>query len=350
MRKSNHHHQLLFSSWFPYLWKAIYKPLKSYYSQEFYGNEKIGYYCKLTNGLTFKIFRHGEGGTQGAVYAVYIYHNNELIMNYNTLSNSYVFVVTHNPFSYTANNDISYLIASIKKTLPKTALSVFDDFLLPFDELPVLSLRISSHSEYDRFFFHSISIKYHPDKLDLMKATNIQLVKSLSAYYSSRVQYSYSFGKFSSIFTDRIADSDIKQIKRMINYTHSGKYYILYELSPPDELMMLAAGDNIIVAQSKGFMIESDNENYYFMFNNGFISRCDYRNCRMGEHIIFNLNKKEDLESVFFNVLKEVMLSLQKRKPSDNFCTYLSELGIEGTSRKKSLTDEQWLLYEMNNI
>lgn len=351
---SPHHHPLLFSRWFPYLWKAIYKPISSYPEQLFYGNEKKGYYCPLNNGISFKIFRHGDSGATGALYAVYVYRFDKLIMNYNTISDSYVYIVQHNPITYTKSADMDYLLECIKKTIPDLLHPIFQEKeVTALDTLPAMVFRTTIKSGLDYKDFYHFTIKYYKDQKDFSKYETIYLIKQFSEYFSGISHFSLSY-RSSEFFSDVIEKSHVNKISQMDSYTSSLNYYTLYPLSNPKQLKKLAPYSKPIVENSKGFVIEADDEQYYFMFNYGFISYKEYRKGRLGYHDTINYPYRSDdgLEKAFVTKLKEVMLTLQKRKPSSKFCKHLEDLGIEGVGnvRQKGITDDQWLLYEMMDI
>lgn len=351
---SPHHHPLLFSRWFPYLWKAIYKPISSYRDKLFYGNEKKGYYCPLKNGISFKIFRHADSGSSGALYAVYVYRFDKLIMNYNTISDSYVYIVQHNPITYTKSSDMDYLLECIKKTIPDLLQPIFQEKeVTELDTLPTMVFRISIKADLDYKDFYHFTIKYYKDQKDFSKYETIYLIKQFSEYFSGISHFSLSY-RSSEFFSDVIEKSHVNKISQMDSYTSSLNYYTLYPLSNPKQLKKLAPYSKPIVENSKGFVIEADDEQYYFMFNYGFISYKEYRKGRLGYHDTINYPYRSDdgLEKAFVTKLKEVMLTLQKRKPSSKFCKHLEDLGIEGVGnvRQKGITDDQWLLYEMMDI
>lgn len=351
---SPHHHPLLFSRWFPYLWKAIYKPISRHHEQLFYGNVTKGYYCRLDNGISFKIFKHGETGSYGALYAVYVYRFDKLIMNYNTISDSYIYIVVHNPLTHTSSVNMDYLLETIKKTIPDLLHPIFQEKeVTDVVNLPTLVFRISIKAELDYKDFYHFTIKYYKDQKDFSKYENIYLIKQFNEYFSGKHLFSLGY-RSDGLFSDAIKKSHIDKICQIDSYTSSLNYYTLYPLSNPNQLSKLAPYSKPIVENSKGFVIEVDDEQYYFMFNYGFISYKEYRKGRLGNHnnIRYSHCSDDELEKTFVTTLKEVMLTLQKRKPSSKFLKHLKDLGIEGvnTVRRKGITDEQWLLYEMMDI
>lgn len=346
--KNKYHHQLLFSKWFPYLWKAVYKPHDNYYNQEVYGNETKGYFYKLENGIRFKIFKYGDA-KRGDKYAVYIYYNDLFIMNYNTVSYRHSLIVMNHPLCYTSIDDMDYLLGCIKKTIPDQTFSIFKENTKNFEELPIFAISISTHTDVDNRQFKNFTIEHYHDKEDESKYKSIYLVKKINEYYSA-TRHSYLGFSSNGFFSEAIDSQHFKKIKKIDSYTTSSTYYTLYPLSNPDELRKLSPYKQEIVKNSIGFVVESGHDYYYFMFHSGFISRINYSRGWMGDHeIIRNTN---GLEMTFMTKLTELMLTLQKRKPSSKFCEFLAECGIEGVdfNKDKGLTDEQWLLYEMMDI
>lgn len=344
---SPHHHPLLFSRWFPYLWKAIFKPDRSDYEQEFYGNEKRGFYCQLKNGLRFKFFRYGDADKQGALYSVYIYYHDKFIMNYNTASKKHVYIVTHNPLFYTNNVDIDYLIDCIKKTIPSSTLSIFEETKNTTDTLPVLSFNVSIRSRIETAFFHSFFINHYNNKNDFSKYESIYLVRKFNEYYSAKFHFSMWYSS-DGFFSRELDQSHVDNIRKICSYTTTSRYYSLYELCNPDELTKIATYKKPIVSRCKGLVIDTDDEQYFFTFHNSFISYNEYRRRRPGAYQTIKCNN--NIELTFVIKLKEVMLMLQKKNPSTKFYEHLAALGIEGVDNRKSITDEQWLLYEMMDI
>lgn len=347
-KKIKHHHPLLFSQWFPYLWKFIYKHHDNYYNQEVYGNEEKGYFYKLENGLRFKIFKYDD--TKHKVkYAVYIYYHDVFVMNYKTVSYRHSTIVSEHPLCYTSLNDMDYLLDCIKKTIPDNVFSIFKENIKDFEELPTLTFSISTQYEVDNRHFKNFIITHYHDKDDENRFNTICLVKKFNEYYSATRNSYLGFGS-NGFFSEAIDSQHFNKIKKMDNYTKSSMFYTLYPLSNPTELRNLSPYKQEIVKNSIGFVIESGHEYYYFMFYNSFISCVNYRGGWMGDHEI--VDNKNGLEMTFVTKLTEVMLMLQKRKPSSKFCDYLIELGIEGVNfdKGKGLTDEQWLLYEMMDI
>lgn len=348
MKKNKHHHPLLFSRWFPYLWKAIYKPTTSYYDHDFYGDEKKGYFYKLDNGLRFKIFKHGEVKRE-TKYAVYIYYHDLFVMNYNTVTDRHSLIVKLNPFVYATIYDMDYLLNCIKKTIPESTLSIFKENIKDFEELPTFNFRITVKANVDNKNSKVFVIEHYNDKDDPSKYYNIYLVRKFNEYYSAKrdIYLGYSSNGF---FSEAIDQAHFKKIQQMDSYTESSSYYTLYPLSTPAELRKLSPYKQEIVKNSKGFVVESGHEYYFFMFHNSFISRVNYSRGWMGDHEI--VDNTDGLEMTFVKKLTEVMLTLQKRNPSSKFCGYLTENGIEDVdySKGKGITDEQWLLYEMMDI
>lgn len=348
MSKTKYHHPLLFSRWFPYLWKAIYKPHVNYYNQEVYGNENNGYFYKLKNGISFKIFKYGEA-KYGVKYAVYIYYHDLFIMNYKTVNYRHSYIVTNHPLCYSDLNDIDYLLDCIKKTIPENVFSIFKENIKGFEELPILNFSISIQTKVDNKNFKIFTIDHYNDKEDENKYSTICLVKKFNEYYSATINTYLEF-RSDVFFSSSIDSKHFKKIKQMDSYTKSSIYYTLYPLSNPVELRKLSPYKKEVVKNSVGFVIESGNEYYYFMFHDSFISRVNFSRGWITDHeVVLNTN---GLEMTFMKKLTEVMLTLQKRKPSSNFCDHLAELGIEGVDfdKGKGLTDEQWLLYEMMDI
>lgn len=347
-KKIKHHHPLLFSKWFPYLWKAIYKPYTNYYNQEVYGNEDKGYFYKLENGIRFKIFKY-EDAKHGDKYAVYIYYHDMFVMNYKTISYRHSPIVSNHPLCYTALNDMDYLLDCIKKTIPDNIFSIFKENIKDFEELPTLNFSISTQYEVDNRHFKNFTINHYHDKEDENRFNSICLVKKFNEYYSATRNVYLGIGS-NGFFSEAIDSQYFNKIKKMDNYTKTSTYYTLYPLSTPAELRKLSPYKQEIVKNSVGFVIESGHDYHYFMFHGSFISLVNFSRGWMRDHeTIRNTN---GLEMTFVKKLTEVMLTLQKRKPSSKFCEYLKDLGIEGvdSDKEKGLTDEQWLLYEMMDI
>lgn len=348
MSKPKYHHPLLFSKWFPYLWKAIYKPHSSYYEQEYYGTELRGYYYKLDNGLRFKIFKHGEVKHE-IKYAVYIYYHDLFVMNYNTITDRHSWLVKRHPLSHASIENMDYLLTCIKKTIPESTLSIFKETIEGFEELPTFTFRVAVKPDVEYKNSNVLIIEHYNNKNDPSKHDSIYLVKKFDEYYSAR-RDSYLGFSSNGFFSETIDHAHFKKIQKMDSYTSSSNYYTLYPLCSPVELRRLSPYKQAIVKNSVGFVVESDHEHYFFMFHNSFISCVNYSRGRMGDHeIVDNVN---GLEMTFVKKLTALMLTLQKRKPSSKFCDYLTEMGIEGIDykRKNGITDDQWVLYEMMDI
>lgn len=350
MYTTKNHHPLLFSKWFPYFWKWVFKRTKGSYHQDFYGNAKKGYFCKLENGITYKIFKHSQHENVDPTFAVYIYHHDKLVMKYNTYSDSYIDIVFDNPFSYTLDEQIGGLIDALKKSFPEDSLSIFDDTPMHFEKIPVFSFRVCEPYADFKWNYKVINIKKFLDPSDRNKYNHITIVRRYTEYFSAR--HKYSFSSYSTGFSKGFDNDLVTSFQNIDNYTSGNRYYILYDLTPPEKLDRLYGYDSIIVDEhTKGFLLESDYNYFYFIFNYGFISFHNYHH--RGREKAFEIIKNdESRELAFAKKLKETMLELQKEHPSISFCTYLNELGIEGVNitKRKPLTDDQWLLYEMMSI
>lgn len=350
MYTTKNHHPLLFSKWFPYFWKWVFKPTKGYYRQNFYGNAKKGYFCELENGLTYKIFKHSQKDNKDPIFAVYIYHNDKLIMNYNTYSDSYIDIVSDNPFSHTLDNRIDGLIDAIKKAFPEDVSSIFDGNHMHFDKMPMFSFRLSEYHADLKWQYKIIHIKQFLDASNRDKCDYITIVRQYNDYYSAKAKYSFS--EYATGFSKGFDQDLVSEFKRMDTYTANNQYYILYDLTSPKKLDKLSGYNSVIVdSKTKGFLLESDYNYFFFIFNYSFISFSNYNH--KGPNKEFEiLRYNENKELVFAKKLKEIMLDLQKNKPSLSFCIYLNELGIEGVDsiKRKPITNDQWLLYEMMSI
>lgn len=348
MSKPKYHHPLLFSKWFPYLWKAIYKSNNSRYEQEYYGTEECGYFYKLDNGLRFKIFKHGEVKHE-IKYAVYVYFHDLFVMNYNTVVQGHSWIVRLHPLVYAGIKDMDYLLSCIKKTIPKSTLSIFTENIKNFEELPTFNFRITTNMNVENKNSRILIIEHYNNKEDPSKYYNIYLIKKFSEYYSAK-RDSYLGFSSDGFFSSNMDKEHFKKIQQMDSYTSSSSYYTLYSLCTPDELRQVAPYKQPTVKNSKGFVLESEHEYYFFMFHNSFISCVNYSRGWIGDHE--TISNDNGLEMTFAKKLTALMLTLQKRKPSSKFCTYLTEIGIEGVDYRKgdSITDEQWLLYEMMDI
>jgi hypothetical protein len=346
--KNKHHHPLLFSKWFPYLWKAIYKSNDSYYEQEYYGTEDRGYFYKLDNGLRFKIFKHGEVKNE-IKYAVYVYFYDLFVMNYNTVVQSHSWIVMLHPLVYASIKDMEYLLSCIKKTIPESTLSIFRENIKNFEELPTFNFRITTNEKVENKNYKIFIIEHYNNKDDPSKYDNIYLIKKFNEYYSAKRDSHLGFSS-TGFFSEDIDKSYFKKIQQIDTYTSSSYYYTLYPLCTPAEMKKVSPYKQATVKNSEGFVVESGHEYYFFMFHNSFISCVNYSRGWMGEHeTVSNVN---GLEMTFAKKLTTLMLRLQKRNPSSKFCDYLTEMGIEGVEyrRGNGITDEQWLLYEMMDI
>ena len=179
MSKPKYHHPLLFSKWFPYLWKAIYKSNNSRYEQEYYGTEERGYFYKLDNGLRFKIFKHGEVKHE-IKYAVYVYFHDLFVMNYNTVVQGHSWIVRLHPLVYADIKDMDYLLSCIKKTIPKSTLSIFTENIKNFEELPNFNFRITTNMNVENKNSRILIIEHYNNKEDPSKYYNIYLIKIFS--------------------------------------------------------------------------------------------------------------------------------------------------------------------------
>jgi len=350
MYTTKNHHSLLFSKWFPYFWKLVFRPTKGYHKQDFYGNAKKGYFCQLDNGLTYKIFRHMQKHHKEPTFAVYIYHHNKLVINYNTYSDSYISIVSENPFSYTLDDQISNLAESLKKAFPEDVAAIFNGQHMPFYKMPIFSFRISEYHAIFKWQYKLIHIKQFLSPTNKDKFDMITIVKRYNEYYSAKSKF--SFNLHSSGFSKDFDRELLSSFHTMDQYTSYNRYYILYDLQPPKKIERLHGYEALIInKKTKGFLLDSDDNYFYFIFHTSFISFHNYNH--HGPSKEFEIIKSEgDFELTFAKKLKDIMLELQKNKPSLSFCNHLNELGIEGIdiSKRKPLTDEQWLLYEMMAI
>jgi hypothetical protein len=355
MAISKYHHALLFSNWFQYLWKAIYKPTNSYSDQIFHGNDKVGYFCKLSNGLIFKIFRMENiilnemfSEKSKAQYAVYIYHEQTLIMQYVTYSDSHIFIVSRSPFSYTHTSQVNYLLEALQKILPQDTSLVFTPDRHDLGVLPVFSFHIHSRSEYDRNFFQKVEISHYIKKEGSTSISNMCLFKHNSRFFKAVKTFilAHSFG-------EDISDSDKKEISNISRNIYSTNNYKLYNLADTTSNLSEKSSyysNDKLVGSNIGFVIELDNEYHYFIFDKIIMTYYHYSGGRKvnNDSIIC----RERLEIVFTKKLKETLFMLQKRRPSLAFCQHLGAMDIGEPYKmyKEGLTDEQWLLYEMINI
>jgi len=99
--------KILFSKFFPFLWKFFFKIFPTYDSLPYklYGNDKKGYYALCQNGVSYKFFLNGDGTD---CYTVYLYFKNEFRFKYKTQAYKNTKIVEGNILSFCQHDQFEF--------------------------------------------------------------------------------------------------------------------------------------------------------------------------------------------------------------------------------------------------
>lgn len=319
--KKTDHHSLLFSKYFKYFWKFIFKK-NSYFSNFYvssnisvYGSEKKGFYVNANNGIKMKFFFPLDKKENEVI--IFVYFNDVFFMKYGLKYCRNQNIIKNNPLITCPPYKVEQAVLDIKRFLK----SADDVFIENSKNLHTLNFSSICKNRFD--------LGYTISSRQVGKNTGV-----IGCYTYSSNNYDIKDGIFTLVGiylqqTHNISDEKLLKISKSLSYSRYVSFKRLFK------------NDTAVGFIMSVDTYESDSV-FAFVFDTYNFSIIEYQSGYYVKSKSYILKGPESI----FKILNECVTTLIKRYPSETFYSTAASLGMD-INKKDKITDDIFEMFEM---
>lgn len=319
--KKTPHHSLLFSKYFKYFWKFIFKK-NSYFSNFYvssnvsvYGSEKKGFYVNANNGVTMKFFFPLDKKENEVI--VFIYFNDVFFMKYGLKYCRNQNIIKNNPLITCPPDKVEKSLIDIKRFLK----AADDVFIESSQNLHILDFSGICKNRFD--------LGYTISSRQVGKNTGV-----IGCYTYSSNSYDIKDSVFTMVAmylrkSHNISDDALLKISKFLSYSRYVSFKRLFK--DDDAVGFIMSVDTY----------ESDSV-FSFVFDTYTFSIIEYQSGYYVKSKHYGLNGPESV----LKILNDCVINLIKRYPSESFYSTANSLGMDINTKDK-ITDDIFDMFEM---